>query len=506
MYWTVNKTEGMLSIALQADVDGWVAFGISPDGRMNGAATAPGSDIAVGFIGGTCPEGCINDYYTTVFDQPKLDKVQNTVFLSASKVDKTLTIEWKRALSTGDATEDQIIDPEKPLKVIWAANTFVPPVSPSEFAKHTNIPLRGIEVTFSNSQTCITGNSRTAIIDLDTKAEAWDQTAYIESLSTSLNISKGRIVVTKVEEVEETEFCPECTIQEFLMPNYVVPAQKTTYACQGYAFLADKKRQVIRFAPARDNANVLHHMVLYAVPEPWAMNKVEICNRMPPGSTPMYAWAPGGEILTMPDEAGVEVGETRFYAVLQVHYDNPQSQNIFRDRSGVKLYLDDRIRQYNAGFVFLGLPNSRIAIPPGQVTWHQSGVCGPDQTNRISKNPLGKLKIFSYAMHQHYIGRQVWTEHFSPGRPTTELGKELHFDFNAQKFSPITAVLLPGDTLKTHCVWDSTSRTEVTKGGEDTIKEMCLQPILYYPEDVPINRCFSSASPGEVCSYPGPCP
>jgi hypothetical protein len=31
------------------------------------------------------------------------------------------------------------------------------------------------------------------------------------------------------------------------MPNYNVPAQKTTYACKGFAFLADKKRQVIRF-------------------------------------------------------------------------------------------------------------------------------------------------------------------------------------------------------------------------------------------------------------------
>jgi hypothetical protein len=45
----------------------------------------------------------------------------------------------------------------------------------------------------------MTGKSRSAVIDLDAKVADWDQMAYVENLSQALNISKGRIVITKVE-------------------------------------------------------------------------------------------------------------------------------------------------------------------------------------------------------------------------------------------------------------------------------------------------------------------
>ena len=38
------------------------------------------------------------------------------------------------------------------------------------------------------------------------------------------------------------------------------------------------------------------------------------------------------------------------------------------------------------------------------------------------------------------------------------------------------------DVLRANCVYDSTSRTEVTVGGDETTNEMCINFLAYYPE------------------------
>ena len=51
-----------------------------------------------------------------------------------------------------------------------------------------------------------------------------------------------------------------------------------------------------------------------------------------------------------------------------------------------------------------------------------------------------------------------------------------------QKFVDADFDVDPGDTLETHCVYDSTERAGVTPGGVASDEEMCLNFMMYYPK------------------------
>ena len=75
----------------------------------------------------------------------------------------------------------------------------------------------------------------------------------------------------------------------------IVPATRTTYACAGFSWNFSSKRQIIRFEPIKNNTQVLHHMLLYQLPNgsaPFSSTPVDSCN-MPNGALPLYAWTPG---------------------------------------------------------------------------------------------------------------------------------------------------------------------------------------------------------------------
>jgi len=103
----------------------------------------------------------------------------------------------------------------------------------------------------------------------------------------------------------------------------------------------------------------------------------------------------------------------------------------------------------------------------------------------------------------HYLGRQQWVQQFrSNGTEIDLFASDLSYDFNSQKFSPRNKEILPGDTLRTHCVWDSSSRDLVTVGGEETDQEMCLSAVIYYPRIPKFSGCITSFTNGNECNYP----
>jgi len=95
----------------------------------------------------------------------------------------------------------------------------------------------------------------------------------------------------------------------------------------------------------------------------------------------------------------------------------------------------------------------------------------------------------------------MWLEHFAVNG--TLLGyaiQNLNYNFALQYASLVTLTLLPGETMKTHCVWDSTSRNTTTYGSEDTSSEMCYGLVMYYPR-VASGACLTSYTAGCNCSF-----
>jgi hypothetical protein len=217
---------------------------------------------------------------------------------------------------------------------------------------------------------------------------------------------------------------------------------------------------------------------------------------MPTNTEPMWGWAPGGAPLNVPEVAGfpVGLGEAN-YAILQIHYDNPQGLSTFKDSSGVRMYLTPTLRSTDAAFLFLGINTGNILIPAGHANWHQSASCPPAATSQLDTD----VQVFASGLHMHTHGRKIWTEHFRGSTRLPDLGNDQAYDFNSQQFLPVNTTITRGDNLVTHCIWDNSNGTTSIVGGEDTFKEMCLNAILYYPKKA-VTSCYYQPTAG--CDYP----
>jgi hypothetical protein len=146
--------------------------------------------------------------------------------------------------------------------------------------------------------------------------------------------------------------------------------------------------------------------------------------------------------------------------------------------------LTNQLRPNNASVLALGdVPG--ISIPPGEPAYEFTSECPGPVTALALSEPL---TVFGTMLHAHKLGRQIYTEQFRDGAKIGELGREDNFDFNLQKIEAIEGTIMPGDRLKTTCVYDSTGASGVTNGGEGTDDEMCLNFLAYYPE-IPYPAC-----------------
>jgi hypothetical protein len=130
---------------------------------------------------------------------------------------------------------------------------------------------------------------------------------------------------------------------------------------------------------------------------------------IPDGALPIWGWAPGAQALDLPDVAGVPIGagSSSQYALLQIHYNNPQGQSGQMDSSGVRMYYTSQLRPQNAGFFFLGIDTSSIQISPGYSNWMMSGTCPPTVTATIT-SPLNVFAVGSHVSFYRYgIGDPV---------------------------------------------------------------------------------------------------
>jgi len=475
---------------VQANAVGWVALGLSLNGQMSSNGVAPGSDIFMGFLNTAvsgCTAGCIHDYSTVRYALPELDAQQNVDFVSFSEQSGVTQMEFGRRLSTGDTVNDQVLDPAQSHWVLWSLQDSVKPIDAATFSKHTF--RNSLEMTFSQRSSCSPSGAR-AIMTLNVDPKTYIESTFVNNLAAEMQIEAWRILITDTQKQDAVD-CPNCVILDFAYSNYTVPSSKTTYVCYGFQFPQDKKYHVVRFEPLRDNAQVVHHMLLYTATTQPAIG-YQTCSTMPSNTNPMWGWAPGGSALNVPDVTGfpVGLGEAN-YAILQIHYDNPQGLSTFKDSSGVRMYLTATLRSTDAAFMFLGVNTGSIVIPAGHSAWHQSASCPSQATSQLNSN----IQVFASGLHMHTHGRRIWTEHFRGSTQLPDLGNNQHYDFNSQTFVPVNVTIARGDSLVTHCIWDNSNSTTNVVGGEDTFKEMCLNAILYYPKK-PVGSCTYAPTAG----------
>jgi len=443
LLWTLTNRNKTVNFALDCKTKGWVGLGFSLHGKM-----APSSDFFMTYID-TKGKVHYSDRYSLKKEEPKTDEelggTNDFRLVSAKEENGRYLIEFSRDVVTKDRFDVPILL-EGNTNVIWAYS----------FSKPINVgdPLRihnrfgSTEVTFG-----VPGRER-PLPDKD-------------------------IVKTSI------------TVNNYKLTNDV-----TQYICKNFKHTEiglKEESHAVKFDPIIDNAQVLHHMILYECPfEVDTSKPIYDCLDDMPKCEMAYGWAVGAKSFFLPPKAGVRIGGKRNNNyILQIHYDNPDRERGHIDSSGVMIYSTKHFRQFDAGVLTLGYPMRRLNIPPKREHFPVVDIC----ENSCATE---KFFVFAYAFHMHLIGAEIETKLFRNGKEIGQI-ENTQWDFDNQETVRLQreVTIHKGDQFYTKCVFNSMNRTSVTRGGFPSHDEMCFNFVSYYPRKVGPANCL-----GNRCRLP----
>jgi len=206
-----------------------------------------------------------------------------------------------------------------------------------------------------------------------------------------------------------------------------------------------------------------------------------------------YGWALGGSPVALPSVAGFPIGGTDSrYIVVEIHVSNPNYTNGLVGpplTGGVRLRTTTTFRANNATTLQLGdvaiqafdhnptyaIGTSQFnkeirAIPSGQPSRPYAGSC-PSKCTTLLKGPLTASNSF---LHMHASGRTVFTTKTSSGGSPQVMSQIANWNFGFQIQVPVNYVVTPGDSLSTHCIYDTSKYSTGPTWGPTSSNEMCL--------------------------------
>jgi hypothetical protein len=242
--------------------------------------------------------------------------------------------------------------------------------------------------------------------------------------------------------------------------------------CFGVDLELAKKRHVIALAPKIDNAQVLHHILLLQsdIPVP---STPFACSTVGSAAWKLVAgWAPGGDNLELPKEAGIPAEQGSTHWVVQMHYNRGAVQS-GTDNSGYELCTTEDLRPNDADVLAFG--TLAVAIPPRATHSIQCNTAlGVEYTGR---------HFYNASPHMHKLGAAMSIERVplaGTGKPE-RFFEQKTFSFEAQVNSPADVDVAPGDVIRTRCTWKNPTDLPVVF-GETTDSEMCFGFVGYYPK------------------------
>ncbi len=251
-------------------------------------------------------------------------------------------------------------------------------------------------------------------------------------------------------------------------------------ADQYRCFLADPgvaaDRYITGYEVLPGDTRVVHHVIVYSLPTAEAEAEAarrDAADPMPgyecfggPGTTstaPLVVWAPGGEATRFPEGTGLRLVGGRRVAI-QVHYN--LLHGTFADRTAVRLRTTATV---GAEARLVPVNATNIEIPPRVASTSVEGT----RAVMPAQAPRG-VRVYGVAPHMHELGRTLRVE--ARGAAARCLVDVNRWNFHWQRlfFYANPVDVAPGDTIAITCGYDSTSRSAVTRRGEGTQDEMCL--------------------------------
>jgi hypothetical protein len=244
------------------------------------------------------------------------------------------------------------------------------------------------------------------------------------------------------------------------------------YACFNFASPWKERVQGLQFSTIIDNAEMLHHWLLYESPLGTQDGTYSYCLGTHPGQSLITGWAPGNEGLNLPPDVGLELPPPTGSYVLELHYSNPTLKP-FQDRSGVRICATPKFRPKTASITWAG--TEKINVPP-RATGMATGKCDP---LRKGLGPNDPIHIFTAWPHMHKAGTRMSTIiHRKAGGQELLIDKP--FNFESQVGYDVDFTLQPGDWLQTTCYYNNTTAGPLGF-GPSTTQEMCYDFLYAYP-------------------------
>eukprot|EP00475_Leptophrys_vorax_P011106 TRINITY_DN1764_c0_g1_i5.p1 TRINITY_DN1764_c0_g1~~TRINITY_DN1764_c0_g1_i5.p1 ORF type:complete len:573 (-),score=100.51 TRINITY_DN1764_c0_g1_i5:97-1776(-) len=275
------------------------------------------------------------------------------------------------------------------------------------------------------------------------------------------------------------------------MTSYTVPSVYTTYACNSFFLPNSTTYYIKRFEFLNAHQVVksqVHHIVLYSCSSASSSGftqyygNQQVCNFSTSGCQDViYVWAPGQDVFQLPDGVSFQMGATgAAYAVIQVHYTNPNNVSGEIDSSGVRVFYDTIPTAHIAGVLQTGDAIVRAPpLPANTDLIHYEFSCPTQCTSGLSTN----LTFFGSFLHMHGTGTMMYSTITSTATGVTSTMNRIeYYDYGFQQITPVNMVLSPGDHINTHCIYSTTGYSSPVTFGLATTNEMCIQFIFYYPK------------------------
>eukprot|EP01128_Nolandella_sp_AFSM9_P007026 TRINITY_DN374_c0_g2_i1.p1 TRINITY_DN374_c0_g2~~TRINITY_DN374_c0_g2_i1.p1 ORF type:complete len:1008 (-),score=217.47 TRINITY_DN374_c0_g2_i1:156-2915(-) len=289
----------------------------------------------------------------------------------------------------------------------------------------------------------------------------------------------------------------DCIHVNFTFPNREVSTARTEYTCTSFRFPIDRNYHIVKIEPIVDDPALVHHISLYASDAPYSRDEFFACQMTQKIYHPyyIYFWGIGMPPYYYPDDMGFKVGRDGVKHVwLQIHYNNPMAIARQFDSSGLRLTLSSFMRPTDVSTLRVGAALPQIRIPPKLDEFVVEGKCALQQSLDVITHPI---TLFANSFHMHTLGVRAVSRLIRDGEVIAELGRDDSYQFFAQTWDEMEPIqVLPGDEIETTCVYKSSHRNELVKGGFSALDEMCWNTFMFYPpleiQDHLPGHCISS--------------
>jgi len=184
-----------------------------------------------------------------------------------------------------------------------------------------------------------------------------------------------------------------------------------------------------------------------------------------------------GDGQSMPPNTGFLVNSENRYVLISRHFYNIQMKpNVVDSGTGYRIWYTPNLRANSMGR--LSIIQGHLDVPVGATDFDVVGYCPSKCTRELW--PQEGITVTRVSFHMHSAGRRQYLQVIRDGKELQELARVEPFDWSGATID-VNYRLLPGDTLRMHCVYDNTQGVSL-QWGDARLDEMCVVNIEYYPK------------------------